>query len=67
MISLRHTILTTFCTHRHPYQTNLDGVHMIIGAIRVLRNAVVVSDFTGEKDYRGVLTYLLRPLAPPGA
>ena len=27
---------------------------MIIGAIRVLRNAVGVSDFTGKKRYRGV-------------
>ena len=56
MVSLRHTIFTTFCTHRHPNPKQLDGVHMIIGAIRVLRNAVGVgvSDFTGKKHYGGV-------------
>ena len=56
MVSLRHMIFTTFCTHRHPCQQNLDGVHMSTGAIRVLRSAVGVgvSDFTGKRRYGGV-------------
>ena len=61
MVSLRHTIFTTVCTNRHPYQTNLDGVHMIIGAIRWLRNAVGVSDFT---EQRVTEVYLLTYFGP---
>ena len=60
LVSLRHTIFTTFCTHRHPYQNNLDVVHnMIIGAMRVLRNAVGVRFYWGKALRRCTVSTLL--------
>ena len=52
MVSLRQIRFSQLFAHIDIHTKKLDGMHMIIGVIRVLRNAVGVSDFTGGKALR---------------